>query len=186
MLAKLLYLLTGHVSHGAVINAEFAEMLRWGAASADREIVMLVGIWKSNYGEVRDSIAELVAGAIKSLANQGGNYEVNITFRAADQWHVKAIGLTGIGTKFRDATHAIFGSTNFAWSARHGDNYELDLYLDCHTPSGADLLREYAIAISNLIKEATVRSRYIHFDEDVKTEVLAKYENVRLISSGEI
>lgn len=182
-----LYLLTGNVSTGAMLTNDLVEILRWGAASPDREIVMLVGVWpKTLCKTVVSEVACLVSGAIRVLLKAGGSFHVNITFWAADRWHVKAIGLTGRGIKFKNATHAIFGSTNFSWSARHGNNYELDLYLDTKTPEGKMFLKDYATAVGDLIRAALGKRTYPNFDGDVHQAVLKLVPSAALFHTTNI
>lgn len=183
-----IYLLTGSISTGPHIRQEFLDIVEWTMAAPDRELVLLVGVFKKfqdndwildpvTVSKVKDDVAKLVAetGMAYLQKQQLANVCLPITVHAAVAWHVKAIGLTGRGLDFFKATAAIFGSTNFTTSARHGANFELDVYVDGSTPDGKSLLSSYTHKVGYLIQEAIQGpAKIAHFHAQVASAVGAQ------------
>lgn len=171
-----LYVLTGGISETSEkIQDDLIEIIKWASASTYRELVFLVGVFydkNGNYDEeaVADKLATLMSCAINK-ANLP-KLSLNARFFAARQWHAKAIGLTGTGGRFLSAKAAIFGSTNFTHSARHGENFELDTFIDDTTLEHAAILRDYTLSIGLLIQEAIQAKKYPNFEGSVRAKIM--------------
>lgn len=182
-----IYLLTGNISTGQKIRQEFLNIVEWTMAAPDRELVLLVGVFKKPQDKDKEWVLDStpVENEVASLVAQTGiaylqkkklaRARFPITVHAAEAWHIKAIGLTGRGLDFFKATAAIFGSTNFTTSARHGSNFEMDVYVDGSTAQGKSLLTSYTHKVGYLIQEAIQGpAKIAHFHARVAAAVGAQ------------
>lgn len=186
-----IFLLTGNFSNGK--NDKAAEtllsLIEWAGESADRELVVLVGVfkkinektknWELQTNEVAKTLAGLVVQSeISYMARkpQPPGIPFSVTFYAVEKWHAKAIGLTGMGGRFRDVQCAIFGSTNFSSSALYGENFELDLFMDKETQADELLLKKFIEKIAALLGEAK-NKKIPGFNKLVLDEIRARSKN---------
>lgn len=184
-----LYILTGSVSSYDGVASELASAISWAANQANREIVLLIGIFADTKGKYTASLDQVVTkvgnlfvktiNALRSNSNTG--IAINVQFVAVRKWHAKAIGLSGRGKDFLNTDFSIFGSTNFTEPARHGDNYEFDTCIINDDQDGAGpLIRMFATKLRTLIHHGFQHNREPAFAHRVVQIITQNLSNVTI------
>uniref|UniRef100_Q47H93 Phospholipase D-like domain-containing protein n=1 Tax=Dechloromonas aromatica (strain RCB) TaxID=159087 RepID=Q47H93_DECAR len=165
------------------LSQEFSQILQWVAGGVERELIVLVGIFDQPGSiavatQLQGVLANLYVNAMAPLVGKMAVLKPNVRFYAAEKWHAKAIAITGYGERFEKMEAAIFGSTNFSDSARHGSNYELDVYVDNQTDQDALILSNFSKAIHPLYREAMKKSKIKDFHKNIYVQISQLIQNI--------
>lgn len=178
-----IFIVTGNFSkRGTNTALDFLEILIWAASGKDRHLDVLVGVFEDNCSpqtqRVVDTLASLINQAHIEFKKMHPHtpMAIPVRFHAVEKWHAKAIGFTGLGTRFMDAEKIMFGSTNFSESALHGDNFEIDIYADNSSNAGMTLLTMYMQKLKELIIEGKKNCQIPEFHDLVMKALKGKIE----------